>query len=61
MISERDKSVVYSMCMAGMSIDTLIKSFPQFNVEDIKQVYSDYLKDQGKDVPEEISISINCS
>lgn len=60
MLSEKDKSVIYSMCQTGMSLDTLNKSFPQFDFEDIKAVYENYKKDSGFE-PEEIKISCNCS
>lgn len=61
MISEQDKSVVYSMCQAGMSVDTLIKSFPKFDADDIRLIYQEYQKNQGNGEIEEINISINCS
>lgn len=60
MLSERDKSVIYSMCQTGMSLDVLRISFPQFDYEDIKAVYEDYKRDNSYE-PEEITISYNCS
>lgn len=60
MLSERDKSVIYSMCQTGMNLDTLKKSFPQFDFNDIKAVYEDYKKNNSQE-PEEITISCNCS
>ena len=60
MLSEKDKSVVYSMCQTGMALETLKISFPQFDFEDIKSVYEEYQKDSRME-PEEITISCNCS
>lgn len=60
MLSERDKSVVYSMCQAGMALDTLFISFPQFEKADVEAVYNDYMKDTRCDY-EEVTISRNCS
>ena len=60
MLLEKDKSVVYSMCQTGMSLETLKMSFPQFDYEDIKAVYEDYKADSDFE-PEDITISCNCS
>jgi len=60
MLSERDKSIVYSMCMTGMSLDILKKSFPQFDGEDVEAVYKEYI-DKDSCVTESIVISCNCS
>lgn len=60
MISERDKSVVYSMYQTGMALETLKISFLQFNFEDIKSVYEECKRDSGV-APERITISCNCS
>ena len=60
MLSERDKSVVYSMCQTGMALETLKISFPQFDFEDIKSVYEEYKKNSVIEA-EEITISCNCS
>ena len=60
MLSERDRSVIYSMCQTGMALDVLKISFPQFDFEDIKSVYEEYQKDSRVE-PEEIAISCNCS
>lgn len=60
MLLEKDKSVVYSMCQTGMSLDTLKMSFPQFDYEDIKAVYEGYKADSDFE-PEDITISCNCS
>ena len=60
MLSERDKSVIYSMCQTGMALDVLKISFPQFDFEDIKSVYEEYKKNSVIEA-EEITISCNCS
>lgn len=60
MLSERDKSVVYSMCQTGMSFETLKLSFPKFDIEDLKAVYEEHKRDDNTE-PEEITISCNCS
>lgn len=60
MLSERDKSVVYTMCQTGMSLETLKISFPKFDFEDIKSVYEEY-KQNNNEEAEEITISCNCS
>ena len=44
MLSEKDKSVVYSMCQTGMSLETLKMSFPSFDQKDIEEVYIEYVK-----------------
>lgn len=60
MLSEKDRAVVYSMCLTGMDISVLIKSFPQFDKEDIESIYNE-CKTSFKEVSEGISISCNCS
>lgn len=60
MLLERDKSVIYSMCQTGMALETLKRSFPQFNSLYIEAVYEEY-KNSGMDESEGISISCNCS
>lgn len=41
-MSDRDKAVVTAYCTTGMSLDTLIMSFPQFSKKDIESVYTEY-------------------
>lgn len=60
MLSEKDKAVIYSMCMTGMKEEVLVKSFPQFDREDIETVYKEYTASNDFEY-EEISISCNCS
>lgn len=60
MLSEKDKSVIYSMCLTGMSLDVLKKSFPQFDGADIETIFNEYNNEPKGDV-EEITISCNCS
>lgn len=62
MLTERDRAVVFEMCKAGMSLDVLKKSFPQFDEKDIEGVYSDYTRrEEDKQEAEEINLSCNCS
>jgi len=60
MLSDRDKAVVYSMCQAGMTLNSLVKSFPQFDSIDIETVYNEYKNTETVE-SEGISISCNCS
>lgn len=60
MLSEKDKSVVYSMCQVGMSLETLKVSFPQFDFNDIKDVFAKYQNERIEDF-DSIPISCNCS
>lgn len=57
---EKDKAVVDAYARAGMSLDTLIRSFPQFNREEISQVFREYEESIGIRKPES-GVSINCS
>ena len=61
MISEKDKAVVASMVRTGMSLDTLKRSFPQFEAKDIETIYADEKKMTADELAEEIKISCNCS
>lgn len=60
MISEKDKAVIAQMCMTGMSLEVLKKSFPQFDPKDIELVYNEQSKSDIDD-SFEINISCNCS
>ena len=61
MLSEKDKAVVASMVRTGMSLDTLKKSFPQFDKADEENVYAEEKKMRVDELAEEIKISCNCS
>lgn len=61
MISEKDKAVVASMVRTGMSLDTLKRSFSQFEAKDIETIYADEKKMTADELAEEIKISCNCS
>lgn len=61
MLSEKDKAVVASMVRTGMSLDTLKKSFPQFDKADVESVYMEEKKMSADELAEEIKISCNCS
>ena len=39
MLSEKDKAVVASMVRTGMGLDTLKRSFPQFDACDVESIY----------------------
>lgn len=59
-MSDRDKAVVDAYARVGMSLPTLIRSFPQFSKTDIAAVYEDYLRSIGK--YDEIGLTkVNCS
>ena len=50
------------MCEAGMSLQALFKIFKQFDADDIKKVYDEYMSESDDDyVKEDIYISNNCS
>lgn len=59
-MSEKDKAVVASMVRAGMSLEVLKKSFPQFNEKDVEQIFLEE-KENDSDYTEEIRLSCNCS
>lgn len=43
-MSDRDKAVVDAYARVGMSLQTLIRSFPQFSKSDVTAVYEEYLR-----------------
>lgn len=61
MLSEKDSAVVAAYARTGMSLETLIASFPGFAREDVEAVFqkikSEYVEEEGLDT----NISINCS
>lgn len=59
-MSEKDKAVVASMVRAGMSLEVLKKSFPQFDEKDVEQIFLEE-KENDSDYSEEIRLSCNCS
>ena len=61
MLSEKDKAVVASMVRTGMSLDTLKRSFPQFDKTDVESVYAEEKKMSADELAEEMKISCNCS
>lgn len=61
MLSEKDKAVVASMVRTGMSLDTLKRSFPQFDACDVESIYVEEKKMSAGELAEEIKISCNCS
>ena len=61
MISDKDRAVVASMARMGMNLDTLKKSFPKFDANDIKKIYNDEVASLSNETFEEINISCNCS
>lgn len=61
-MSERDKAVVDAYARVGMSLDTLIRSFPQFNRADVTDVYQEYLQSIGAETVDlHGGVSANCS
>lgn len=61
MLSDKDKAVVASMVRIGMTLDTLTRSFPQFDKNDIESIYAEEKKASMDEQEEEITISCNCS
>ncbi|MCQ2080931.1 MAG: hypothetical protein MJZ11_04685 [Lachnospiraceae bacterium] len=61
MISEKDKAVVASMVRTGMSLDTLKRSFSQFDAKDIEDIYTEETSLKTDESLEDIKISCNCS
>ena len=43
-MNEKERKVVEGMCVCGMSLEALYKSFPKFNRDEIKAVYDEYPK-----------------
>lgn len=60
MVSDRDKSVIESMCKTGMDLETLKGCFPKFSEEDIEEIYLKENRTGRGDAPD-IMISCNCS
>ena len=58
-MNEQDKRAVEGMARCGIDMEGLIASFPNFPVEEIKEVYREIHK--SDDDQEPINISINCS
>ena len=44
MLSEKDRAVIGSYVGAGMNLEVLLKSFPQFQSADVKSVYEQYTR-----------------
>lgn len=61
MLSMKDEAVVASMVRTGMSLDTLKRSFPQFDGADVEKVYMEEKRMTSDELAEEIKISCNCS
>ena len=61
MLSEKDSAVVEAYARTGLSLETLIASFPGFASEDVEMVFqkikSECVEEEGFDT----TISINCS
>ena len=59
-MKEQDKRAVESLCRCGMSLESVISSFPHFSKADIEAVYNSVNKIKP-DADESIGVSINCS
>ena len=61
-MEKKDIDAIREMCEAGMSLNALFKIFKQFDADDIKKVYDEYMSASDDDyVKEDIYISNNCS
>lgn len=61
-MEKKDIDAIREMCEAGMSLNALFKIFKQFDADDIKKVYDEYMSESDDDyVKEDIYISNNCS
>ena len=60
MLSEKDRAVVGSYVGAGMNLEVLLKSFPQFQSADVKSVYEEYTR-PVMSYTEPVQVSMNCS
>ena len=61
-MEKKDIDAIREMCEAGMSLQALFKIFKQFDADDIKKVYDEYMSESDDDyVKEDIYISNNCS
>ena len=58
-MKEQDKRAVEALCGCGMSLDSVISSFPNFSVEEIEAIYKSV--NDAKTDDETVGISINCS
>ncbi len=59
-MKEQDIRAVESLCRCGMSLESVISSFPKFPREEIEAIYNSVNKTKS-DEGEGIGISINCS
>lgn len=60
MLSEKDRAVVGSYVGAGMNLEVLLKSFPQFQSSDVKSVYEEYTR-PAMNYADPMQVSMNCS
>ena len=61
-MEKKDIDAIRELCEAGMSLQALFKIFKQFDADDIKKVYDEYMSESDDDyVKEDIYISNNCS
>lgn len=60
MLSEKDRAVVGSYVGAGMNLEVLLKSFPQFQSADVKSVYEEYTR-PSMNYADPMKVSMNCS
>ncbi len=59
-MKEQDKRAVESLCRWGMSLESVMCSFPNFPREEIEAIYNS-ANEVKPDAGEGIGISINCS
>lgn len=59
-MKEQDIRAVESLCRCGMSLESVIGSFPKFPREEIEAIYNS-INETKSDSGEGIGISINCS
>ena len=60
MLSEKDRAVIGSYVGAGMNLEVLLKSFPQFQSADVKSVYEEYTR-PVINYTDSVQVSMNCS
>ncbi len=59
-VNEQDRRAVENIALTGMDIDGLYVCFPNFPMEEIKQIFNE-TRNQSEDGEDSNVISVNCS
>lgn len=58
-MKEQDKRAVESLCSCGLGFEDVCKSFPEFSVDELKEIYISIRNDD--DISSVIELKMNCS